>query len=185
MIEEIERNASERMSKSVTHTREDMLHIRTGKATPSLLDPIKVDYYGTPTPLKQLAGVSAPEPRLLVILPYDKSSFTAIEKAILGSDLGLTPQSDGKVIRLPIPMLTAQRREDLTKVVRRIAEDGRISIRNIRRDANEHLKQAEKDGHISEDDVKKLHDKIQKDTDQFIAEIDQALKARETEIRED
>ena len=185
MNSDILKNAQERMLKSVTHVREEMTHIRTGKATTSLLDSIKVDYYGTSTPLKQIAGINAPEPRLLVVMPYDKGSFQAIEKALLASDLGLTPQNDGKVIRLPIPMLTAERREELTKVVRRIAEEGRVAVRNVRRDANEHIKQAEKDGALSKDEVQKLLEKMQKETDLHIQEIDQVLKARETEIREE
>jgi ribosome recycling factor len=185
MSDDILKNAQERMVKSVGHIREEMTHIRTGKATTSLLDGIKVDYYGTPTPLKQIAGINAPEPRLLVVMPYDKGSFQAVEKALLASDLGLTPQNDGKVIRLPIPMLTAERREELTKVVRRIAEEGRVAVRNVRRDANEHIKHAEKEGTLSKDEVQKLLDRIQKETDNHIHEIDQVLKARETEIREE
>jgi len=183
--EDILHATREKMHKSVAHTREEMLHIRTGKATTALLDGIRVDYYGTHVPLKQVAAVSTPEPRLLSIQPFDKGSLHAIEKAILASDLGLTPQSDGRVIRLPIPILTAQRREELVKVVRKFAEEGRISIRSIRRDANDHIKKTEKSGEISEDDGKRILEQIQKDTDHHIAEIDQLLKAREAEIREE
>jgi ribosome recycling factor len=185
VLEDIERSARERMEKAVHHARDEMAHIRTGKATPTLLDTIKVDYYGSHVPLKQIASISAPEARLLVIQPFDKGSIGVIEKSILASDLGLTPQNDGRVVRLPIPMLTSERREELIKVVRRVAEEGRVSVRNIRRDANESLKKAEKDGHVSEDDSHRLIDKIQKDTDKYISEIDHLLKVREGEIRED
>jgi len=183
--EEIVHTTREKMLKTVSHARDEMGHIRTGKASPSLLDGVKVDYYGSHTPLKQIATVSAPEPRLLTIQPFDKGSMQAIEKAILASDLGLNPQNDGRVIRLPIPMLTSQRREELTKVVRKYAEDARIAIRNIRRDANEHIKKVEKAGELSEDDSKRTLELIQKDTDHHITEIDHLLKTRETEIRED
>lgn len=183
--EEIVRTTKEKMIKSVGHTKDEMQHIRTGKATPTLLDGIKVDYYGSHMPLKQLATVNAPEPRLLTIQPFDKGAMHLIEKAILASDLGLTPQNDGKIIRLPIPMLTSQRREELVKVVRKFAEEGRISIRNLRRDANDHIKKVEKAGELSEDDSKYMLDLVQKDTDHYITEIDHLLKTREAEIRED
>jgi len=183
--DEIVRHTREKMVKTVGHTREEMAHIRTGKATPTLLDGVKVEMYGAHMPLKQLGTVSAPEPRLLTIQPFDKGSFHAIEKAILASDLGLNPQSDGRVIRLPIPMLTSQRREELVKVVRKYAEEGRVSVRNIRRDANEHIKKEEKGGTLSEDDAKRALDAIQKDTDHYVSEIDHILKAREAEIREE
>jgi ribosome recycling factor len=173
------------MIKSVAHTQSEMSHIRTGKASPTLLDAIKVDLYGSHMPLKQVATVNAPEPRMLAIQPFDKGTIHAIEKAILASDLGLTPQNDGRVIRLPIPMLTAARREELVKVVRKFAEEGRVSIRNLRRDANEHIKKGEKAHEVSEDDGKRMLDQIQKDTDHFIAEIDHLLKVREAEIREE
>lgn len=175
----------ERMEKSVQHTRDEMVHIRTGKATPVLLDGIKVDYYGSNTPLKQLANIAAPEARLLVVHPFDKNTIGLIEKAILGSDIGLTPQNDGRVIRLPIPILTAERREELIKVVRRIAEEGRVSIRNTRRDSNEQIKKSEKSSDISEDESRRLMEQIQKETDKQISEIDNLLKVREEEIREE
>lgn len=174
----------DRMSKSVAHTRDEMTHIRTGKATPTLLDVVKVDYYGSPTPLKQLATINAPEPRLLIIQPFDKSSGSAIEKAILAADLGLNPQNDGRVIRVPIPMLTSERREELIKVVRKFAEEGRIAIRSIRREANDHVKSLEKEGKLPEDESHRLVDLVQKETDSHIAEIDQMLKSRENDIRE-
>jgi len=185
MNDDIVKATREKMTKSVAFTRDEMSHIRTGKASPTLLDVIKVDYYGNHVPLKQIATVTAPEPRLLSIQPFDKSSLHAIEKAIMTSDLGLNPQNDGRIIRLPIPMLTAERREELVKVVRKFAEEGRISIRNLRRDANEHIKKAEKSREFSEDEGKIMLEKIQKDTDQYITDIDHLLKIREAEIREE
>ncbi len=185
MTENILQQTKAKMVKSVQHTRDEMAHIRTGKATPSLLDGIKVEYYGSNTPLKQLANIGTPEPRLLVVQPFDKNIMSAIEKAIQASDLGLNPQNDGRVIRLPIPILTAERREELIKVVRRIAEEGRVSIRQYRRDANDLIKKSEKASEISEDEAHRLTDKIQKETDAQIAEIDQLLTTREAEIREE
>lgn len=184
MSTEILRDTSERMAKSVQHTQEEMGRIRTGKATASLLDPIKIDYYGTPTPLNQVASINVPEPRMLVIMPYDKNSLETVEKAIYASDLGLTPQNDGKVIRLPIPMLTAERREELAKVVKRLAEEGKISVRNVRRDSNDQIKKAEKASEISEDESHRLLDKVQDLTNKSIEELDRIFKAREEEIRE-
>lgn len=183
--EDVVQATRDKMLKSVAHTRDEMVHIRTGKATTTLLDGVKVDYYGSHIPLKQVATVSAPEPRLLTVQPFDKNALHPIEKAILASDLGLTPQNDGRLIRLPIPILTAERREELVKVVRRFAEEGRVSIRNLRRDANEHIKRAEKAGEFSEDEGRRMLDQMQKDTDRYIAEIDHLLKVREAEIRED
>lgn len=185
MSSDILKNTIERMDRSVQHAREEMARIRTGKATPSLLDNVKIEYYGTMTPLNQISNINAPEPRLLVILPYDKKILDAVEKAILASDLGLTPQSDGKVIRLPIPMLTAERREELIKVIRRLTEEGRVSIRNVRRDANEQIRKNEKASEISEDESHHLQDQVQKETDRSIEELDKVLKVREEEIRED
>lgn len=183
-MNEILKSSIEKLNKTLEFTREEMMQVRTGKATVNLLDSIKVDYYGSNMPIKQVATISSPEPRLLVIQPFDKSMFSVIEKAILASDLGLNPQNDGKVIRLPIPMLTSERREELVKVVKRIAEEGKISVRAIRRDANDHLKKSEKDGSVSEDDAKKLIDQIQKETDKHITDIDTLLKQREIDIRE-
>lgn len=185
MDSEILLSSVDRMKKAVEHTRDEMLHIRTGKASPSLLDSIKVEYYGTLTPLKQVASIAAPEPRLLVLQPFDKNVMHAIEKAILAGGLGLNPQNDGRVVRVPIPMLTAARREELVKVVRKFAEEGRVSIRSIRREANELTKKDEKAGLLSEDDSHKLTDQIQKETDKYIAEIDALLKKREADIREE
>ncbi len=185
MSHEIVKATHEKMTKSVAFTREEMSHIRTGKASPALLDVVKVDYYGNHVPLKQIATITAPEPRTLQIQPFDKSSLHAIEKAIMASDLGLMPQNDGRIIRLPIPVLTTNRREELVKVVRKFAEDGRISIRNLRRDANEHVKKLEKSREISEDESKIILDQIQKDTDHHITEIDHLLRAREADIRDE
>lgn len=184
MSNEIIDSAKDRMLKSVEHTREEMMKIRTGKAASNMLDSVKVDYYGTPTPLKQIATIGAPEARLLVIQPFDKNSFNAIEKAIQASDLGFNPQNDGRVIRVPVPMLTVERREELVKVVRRFGEEGRVAIRNIRREFNDQIKKSEKDSVISEDQLHKQMDEIQKLTDKHIAEIDALLKTREEEIRE-
>ncbi|MBM3329893.1 MAG: ribosome recycling factor [Calditrichaeota bacterium] len=178
-------HAKERMAKAVAHCRDEMVHIRTGKATPALLDPIRVDYFGSHVPLKQVAGISTPEPRLLVIQPYDKGMIGAIEKAVLASDLGLTPSNDGRMVRLPIPVLTTERREELIKVVRRIAEEGRVTVRNHRRDLNEAVKKAEKSSEISEDVSRHFHELIQKETDHHISEIDHLLKIREEEIRKE
>lgn len=175
--------AQERMKKAVAHCRDDMLHIRTGKATPALLDPIRVEYYGSSVPLRQIATITAPEPRLLVVQPFDRQSLGAIEKVILTSGLGLNPQNDGRLIRIPIPALTTERREELIKVVRKIAEEGRVAIRNIRRDINEMIKSAEKAKTISEDESKRLIELVQKETDRHIEEIDKLLKTREDEIR--
>lgn len=184
MIKELSTSIEDRMVKAVEHTRDEMMKIRSGKANPTLLDGIKVDYYGSPTMLKQIASVAAPEARLLVVQPYDVSAMSGIEKAILASDLGLNPQNDGRVIRVPIPMLTAERREELIKIVRRLAEEGRVSVRNIRRDANDQLKVAEKASDISEDESHRAQDQVQKRTDAHISEIDSLLKTREEEIRE-
>ncbi len=179
------KDGSERMEKTVARTRDEMLHIRIGKATPNLLDSIKIDYYGNPTPINQIANISTPEARLLVVQPFDKNSIGAIEKGILASDLGLNPQNDGRLIRLPIPALTSDRREELIKVVRRMAEDGRVAIRSIRRDMNEQIKKAEKSSEISEDESHHLQDLGQKETDLHIANLDTVLKTREIEIRDD
>ena len=185
MSENLLKSTSERMKKSIEHTRDEMLHIRSGKASPAMLDNVKVDYYGNPTPLKQIANVAAPEPRLLTVQPYDATSLGNIEKAILSSDLGLNPQNDGRIIRIPIPILTSERREELIKVLKRSGEDGRVAIRQIRRDLNDQVKKSEKAKEISEDESHGLLDKVQKETDKFIAEIETMLKKREVEIREE
>lgn len=184
MVEEIYIDTGERMDKVVAAFQRELATLRAGRATPTLLDRIEVNYYDTPTPLIQLAGITAPEPRLLVIQPWDKSSIGNIEKAILKSDLGLTPVNDGNVIRLAVPQLTEERRRELVKHVRKKAEESRISIRNIRREANENLKQLEKAGDISEDEWRRSQDEIQDLTDEKIAEIDQLLQVKEKEILE-
>lgn len=184
MVEEIYIDTDERMGKVISAFQRELATLRAGRATPTLLDRIEVDYYSTPTPLIQLAGITAPEPRLLVIQPWDKSAMGDIEKAILKSDLGLTPINDGNVIRLAIPQLTEERRQELVKHVRRKSEESRVSIRNIRRDANESLKQMEKSGDISEDVWRRSQDEVQDLTDEKIAEIDQLLEAKEKEILE-
>jgi ribosome recycling factor len=172
------------MAKSVDATRHEFSSVRTGRASPALLDRITVDYYGTATPLKQLATVGAPEARLLTIQPYDKSSIKAIERAILESDVGLTPGNDGNLIRLAIPELTEERRRQLVKVVRHIAEDGRVAIRNIRRDVMHDLRELKESGDAGADDEHRAETELQKLTDTRIAELDDALKHKEEDILE-
>jgi ribosome recycling factor len=172
------------MDSSVTALRKDLAKIRTGRASTALLEHIVVEYYGATTPLNQLATLSAPEPRLLVIQPYDRSAMQDVEKAILKSDLGLTPNNDGKIIRVPIPQLTEERRKDLVKHVKKIGEEFRVSVRNHRRVAIEHLKEAEKKKEITADDFKHGQERVQKTTDEFIGKIDQVIKAKEAEVLE-
>ena len=172
------------MELSVESIRNELAKLRSGKATPALLDNITVPYYGTITPLRQVANVSAPEPRLLVIQPWEKSLLGEIEKAILKSDLGLNPTNDGIVIRIPIPQLTEERRHSLVKLAKKIGEDGKIAIRNIRRDANEQLKKAEKDHDISEDEKHRSLDDVQSMTDDYSKKIDEILLLKEKEIME-
>ena len=179
------KDSEEKMTKALETVRHEFSTVRTSRATPTLLDTIKVDAYGTATPLKQVASISVPEARTMVIQPWDASLMQAIEKAILKSDLGITPQNDGKSIRLNMPQLTEERRKDLIKVVHKIAEEkGRVSIRNIRRHAVDALKKMEKDGLIPEDEGKKLEKKAQELHDKFIAEIDKSIKKKEEEIME-
>jgi ribosome recycling factor len=184
MIDKIRTEAEDRMKKSVGAFRRELAGIRTGRATTTLLDSVKVDAYGQKMPLNQVASVSVPESRLILIQPWDRTILPDVEKAIHKSDLGLVPNTDGSVIRLAIPTLTEERRQDLVKIVRRQAEDARVSIRNIRRDANESLKKAQKEGTVSEDDSHKGMDVIQELTDAQIEEVDKALKAKEAEIME-
>jgi ribosome recycling factor len=184
MIEELLQDARERMSKSVESTRHEFGSVRTGRATPALLDRIAVDYYGTATPLRQLATISAPEARLLSIQPYDKSSIKAIERSILESDVGLTPNNDGNVIRLAIPELTEERRRALVKVVRGIAEEGRVAIRNIRRDVMHDLRELRDAGEAGADDEHRAEGELQKLTDEKVHELDGLLKHKEEEILE-
>ncbi len=174
----------DRMKKSVEAIRHELATIRTGRASSTLLDKIMVEAYGSEMPLKQLAGISVPEARLIVIQPFDKSVVQSIEKAILKSDLGLTPNVDGTTIRLPIPALTEERRKELVKVVKKKVEDSKVSIRNIRRDANEELKETEKKGQASEDEVRRAQEHVQKTTDRYIKELDDAFSVKEKEIME-
>ncbi len=175
-------DAEERMTKAVGNMDRDFAKLRTGRASSSLVDDIKVDYYGTPTPINQVASVAVPDSRSVTIQPWDKGAFAPIEKAILKSDLGLTPINDGKIIRISIPPLTEERRKDLVKVSRKYNEDAKIAVRNVRRDANEQLKKLEKDKAISEDDLKKATDDVQKLTDKYVAEADKKCQAKEKEI---
>lgn len=184
MFDDIYLEADEKMNKVITAFQRELITLRAGRATPALLDRIEVDYYGAVTPLNQLAGISAPEARLLMIQPWDKNSMAEIEKAILKSDLGLTPNNDGNVIRLTIPQLTEERRVELVKLVRKKAEESKVSVRNIRRIANEGIKQLEKSGELSEDDRRRAQDDIQEITDQKIKEIDEVLEQKEKEIME-
>jgi len=184
MIEEILMDAEDRMQKTIEVLRKDFASLRAGRANPAILDKVQVDYYGVPTPINQIANVTAPEPRLLVIQPWDKSIIPAIEKAILKSDLGLNPSSDGTVIRIAIPQLTQERRKELVKVIKKKAEDAKVGIRNIRRDANDHLKSLEKSKEITEDEAKKAQDDVQKRTDKYIADIEKILNSKEQEIME-
>jgi ribosome recycling factor len=177
-------NANERMTKAIQTFSRELASIRAGRANASLLDKITVDYYGAPTPVNQLAGISIPEARMLVIQPYDKSSLGDIEKAILKSDLGITPTSDGNILRIVIPALTEERRKELVKLVKKEAEDAKVAIRNIRRDANDDLKKKEKNGDITEDDLRGYSDDVQKATDESIAKIDGIAKDKEKEILE-
>jgi ribosome recycling factor len=184
IIDELLADARDRMSKSVESTRHEFGSIRTGRASPALLDRIVVDYYGTMTSLKQLATISAPEARLLTVQPYDKSSIKAIERAILESDIGLTPSNDGNLIRLGIPELTEERRRQLVKVVRHIAEEGRVAIRNVRRDVMHDLRELKEAGDSGEDDERRAESELQKVTDARIHELDESLKLKEEEILE-
>jgi len=184
MIKDIEKNIQEKMEKTLSVLKHELSTLKAGRANPSLLDRISVEYYGAATPLNQLANIAAPEPRVLTISPWDAKSIPLIEKAILKSDLGINPSNDGKMIRLVIPQLTEERRKDLVKVVKKLGEESKVAIRNIRRDANEHLKKLKKDGEITEDNLKKSEENIQKITDKFIKEADKAVEVKEKEILE-
>jgi len=178
IIAEIEDN----MKKTCEMVKKEFASLRAGRATPALLDKISVNYYGNPTPLNQMANITVPEARLLVIQPWDKSALPEIEKAIMKSDLGITPTSDGSVIRLVVPQLTSERRQELVKVVKKKAEEGKVAVRNVRRDANDSLKAIEKKGEISEDELRRRQDEVQKLTDKFIKEIDKMTSIKEQEI---
>lgn len=184
MIEDLFKEAEERMEATVTATKNEFAGIRTGRAHPALLDRIQAEYYGTMTPIPQMATVSVPEPRLLVIQPWDKSSIKAIEKAILQSDLGLNPMNDGTVIRISLPQLTEERRKDLARLVRKVTEEHRVAVRNIRRELIEDIKALEKEGDVSEDESRRAQARAQELTDKYIARIDELLQQKETEIME-
>ncbi|MDH3442982.1 MAG: ribosome recycling factor [Deltaproteobacteria bacterium] len=184
MNEAIFTELQKEMETSVVAMRKELSKLRTGRASTALLEHIVVEYYGATTPLNQLATLSAPEPRLLVIQPYDRNAMQEIEKAILKSDLSLTPNNDGKIIRVPVPQLTEERRKDLVKHVKKVGEEFRVSVRNHRRVAIEHLKETEKKKEITADDFKHGQDRIQKITDDFIGKIDQVIKAKEVEVME-
>jgi ribosome recycling factor len=184
MIEDIIKDAEDRMRKSVDALHTEFTKIRTGRAHPSLLDHVSVDYYGTPTPIKQVANVMVEDSRTLAITPYERNMVAAVEKAIMNSDLGLNPSSAGTVIRIPMPPLTEERRRDLVKVVRHEAENARIAVRNIRRDANGDFKDLLKDKEISEDEERQSGERIQKLTDKYVAKVDEALSAKEAELME-
>jgi ribosome recycling factor len=182
MIDDLINDAIRRMDKSVESTHNEFNTVRTGRASAALLDRVSVDYYGQQTPLKQLATINVPEPRMLTVQPFDPSSIKSIERSIQESDLGLTPSNDGKVIRLPIPQLTEERRKELVKVVRHLAEDGRVAVRNVRRDVMNELKEMLKEKMISQDDDRRAHDEVQKLTDRHVAELDKILAEKEKEL---
>lgn len=186
MIKDVLTDSEQRMKGVIEATKRDFAAVRTGRANTGILDRVVVDYYGTPTPLNQMANISAPDPRMLLIQPWDKSQIAAVEKAVLKADLGLNPSNDGSVVRLSIPQLTEERRKELVKLVRKETEEKRVAVRNIRRDANEAIKNLEKDSAnaISEDDAKKGLDDVQKLTDQYIRDVDSLLEIKEKEIME-
>lgn len=183
-LDSINSETNQRMQKAIDSLKKDLSRVRAGRATPALLDGITVEYYGSYVPVNQIANISVPDPRMIVVQPWEKTMISAIEKAVRVSDLGLNPQNDGNLIRLPIPPLSEERRKDLFKSCKKIAEDSKVGIRNIRRDSNEKLKKAEKDKELTQDEVKKGLDEIQKLTDKFIKTIDDLLVNKEKEIME-
>lgn len=184
MIDEVMGEARAAMEKAVKALKKEMTKVRTGRASTSMLDDVRVDYYGVPTPLSQVATLSAPEPRLLTVQPWEKNLLPDIEKALFKADLGLTPSSDGQLIRLPVPALTEERRREMVKIIKRMAEDAKISVRNARRDANETLKLLEKEKEITEDDLKRSEKDVQQVTDDFVATIDAVVQNKEAEVME-
>lgn len=184
MINDVYKMLEEKMQSTVSKLRQDLGTVRTGRASLSLLDGINVDYYGTLTPLNQVASLSVPESRLIMIQPWDNTIINAIEKAIIKSNLGLTPSNDGKLIRIAIPSLTEERRKELVKIIKRMAEDSRISLRNVRREANDLLKKLEKDKEITEDKLHKSEEEVQKVTDKYIGKINEVLENKEKEVLE-
>ena len=182
MAPEILNESESNMKKTIESVKKEFASLRAGRATPALLDKIMVNYYGTPTPINQLANISVPEARLLIIQPWDKGAFAEIERAIMKSDLGITPASDGTVIRLAVPQLNQERRTELLKVIKKKAEDGRVAVRNLRREINDKLKAEQKDGSMSEDEFKRNQEEVQKLTDKYVKEIDGLLANKEQEI---
>jgi ribosome recycling factor len=183
-IEEFLSDAKRRMDASIDHTRQQFNSVRTGRASAALLDRITIDYYGTPTPLKNMATINAPEPRLLTVQPFDPTQIRPVEKAIQESDLGLTPNNDGKVIRLPIPQLTEERRKELVKLVGRYGEEGKVAVRNVRRDVMRHLEELVRNGDVGDDEERRAEAQVQKLTDEHTKAIDELLKHKEAEIME-
>ena len=184
MLDEIYSETKERMEKTLEALRRELGHLRTGKASPKLLDGVVVEAYGSKMPLNQLATIGAPEPRLLTVQPFDHSQLGAIEKALLASDLGITPNNDGNLIRLPIPALNEERRKEYVKLAKKYSEEAKVALRNVRRDGNDKIKKAESDSEISEDDAHRGQDRVQKLTDEYVAKIDEVLAAKEEEIME-
>lgn len=182
MSAQVKKQLDEKMNKTIEALKKEFTTIRAGRANAQMLDKVRVDYYGTPTPVNQVGAISVPEPRTLMINPWDKTAMAEIEKAIRNSDLGLNPTNDGQVIRISVPALTEERRKDLAKQAGKVAEEFKVRLRNERRDANDKLKKMEKEGEITEDDLKKSQDEVQKITDKFIKEVDSLLKAKEQDI---
>lgn len=184
MLKETYKDTEDRMKKAVDAINRELTSVRTGKASPKMLDGIKVEYYGTLTPLNQVASISSPDPKMLVIQPWEQTVVPEIVKAVQKADLGLNPMAEGNIVRLPIPPLTEERRQDMVKLVKKLGEDAKIAIRNIRRDANDKLKKAEKDSEITEDDLKVGQKQVQDYTDSYIKKIDDMVKAKEQEVME-
>jgi ribosome recycling factor len=184
MAEDVQQRLKEKMEKTVSILKENLNTVRAGRANPALLDKVVVEYYGTPTPLNQIANISAPDPRSLLVTPFDPKSLHDIEKAISASNIGINPSNDGKSLRLQIPQLTEERRRELTKLIHKFGEDAKVAVRNERRDANEKLKKQEKDGDLTEDDLKDEEKEVQKQTDECITEIDVVIAGKEKELLE-
>lgn len=182
MSKQVLDSLQEKMTKTITSFRGELTKVRTGRATPALLDGVRVDYYGSEMPISQVASVSCPEPRMIIVQPWEASMLQPIEKAIMVADLGLNPQNDGKIIRVPLPMLTEERRKELVKFTKKLGEECKVALRNERRDANEEVKKMEKDKLVSMDEAKKATEQVQKKTDDFVAEVDKLLTAKEKEI---
>lgn len=183
-MEQVFKDIEKRMGNTIEVLKQEMATLRAGRANPSLLDKVHVEYYGVPTPLNQVANISAPEPRMLLVQPWDKGIIGDVERAILKSDLGLNPNNDGNIIRINIPQLTQERRQDLVKVVKKNGEETKVSIRNVRRDANDTLKKAEKKGDISEDDFRRFQDEVQEVTNKYTQQVDDVVNRKEAEIME-